>query len=292
MRPVTIEAPAKINLRLRILAREEGGYHGLESLFCSVGLGDTVRVRRYRPGIHLRVSGGVEVGPDHENLAVRAARRFYAELAVQAPAVCIDLVKRIPAAAGLGGGSSDAAATLRALNALHGEPFPLATLRQWGGELGSDVAFFLCGSPLALAWSRGERLLALPPLPSRPVLIAHPGEDLPTPTAFADFSVSRGPYRPTPAVLALDDLRSWEGVATLAGNDFQEAAAATVPRTAQAVRLLRAAGAEIALLAGSGAAAFGVFAGVDACARAASPLRAAGFATWCTATRTAVPGSG
>ncbi|MBA2244718.1 MAG: 4-(cytidine 5'-diphospho)-2-C-methyl-D-erythritol kinase, partial [Gemmatimonadetes bacterium] len=170
---VEVLAPAKINLWLRILAREESGYHSLETLFCAVSLADTVRISR-APELVFEVEGEIEVGPPERNLCVRAAERFYREMG-RTPEVRIELVKRIPSAAGLGGGSSDAAATLRALNTLHGGPMPSDMLLQMGSELGSDVPFFLCGSPLALAWGRGERLLALPPLPPRPVLIAHPG---------------------------------------------------------------------------------------------------------------------
>ncbi|HEX2091942.1 MAG TPA: hypothetical protein VHG28_06045, partial [Longimicrobiaceae bacterium] len=180
---VRVEAPAKVNLRLRILAREETGYHALETLFCAVSLADTVEVRPGGAGIALEVRGGVDTGPPEHNLVVRAAERFYRDLG-GSPALRIELTKRIPAAAGLGGGSSDAAATLRALNLLHGEPFARAGLLQMAIGLGSDVPFFLCGSTLALGWGRGERLLALPPLPTRPVLIAHPGVAMPTGEAF------------------------------------------------------------------------------------------------------------
>ncbi|HLM66255.1 MAG TPA: 4-(cytidine 5'-diphospho)-2-C-methyl-D-erythritol kinase, partial [Longimicrobium sp.] len=104
-------APAKVNLLLRVLAREEGGYHALETLFCALSLADTVRVRRGAPGIRLHVEGPVDTGPPERNLCVRAAERFHAAIDA-APAIDIHLAKRIPSAAGMGGGSSDGAATL------------------------------------------------------------------------------------------------------------------------------------------------------------------------------------
>src|SRR5690349_21055584 len=101
-----VAAPAKVNLFLRILAREEGGYHGLETLFCALSLADTVRVQRGAPGIRLHVEGAVDTGPPERNLCVRAAERFHAATG-ESPAVDIHLAKRIPSAAGMGGGSSD-----------------------------------------------------------------------------------------------------------------------------------------------------------------------------------------
>lgn len=286
---VRLQAPAKVNLRLRILAREESGFHGLETVFCSLALADVLEVRRGEPGIALTVDGGVDTGPPERNLVVRAAERFHRELGVT-PAVAFHLEKRIPSAAGLGGGSSDAAAALRALNVLHGDPFPRDVLLRMATELGSDVPFFLCGSALALGWSRGERLLALPPLPARPVLVAHPGVVMPTPDAFRRVAERRGGgYAPQSFAFALDALSGWEGIAPLAENDFEPGAVEAVPVLADVRRVMREGGAEVAMLAGSGASYFGVF--PDAAHRdaAAERVAALGLATWRTETRTAEP---
>ena len=289
---VRAEAPAKANLRLRILARETSGFHGLESLFCLLSLADSVTVERCgERGVALEVSGGVETGPPERNLCVRAAERFHAALG-EAPSVRVRLEKRIPSAAGLGGGSSDAAATLRALDALHGQPFGREALLRMAAELGSDVPFFLCGSALALGWSRGERLLALPPLPPRPVLVAHPGVAMPTGDAFRRVAERRGGgYVPGACSIPLSSLGSWEGVAALAENDFEPGAVEAIPVLAQARREMRDAGAQVALLAGSGASFFGIFA--DPAARDAAEARvsALGIATWRAETRTDEPGA-
>jgi 4-diphosphocytidyl-2-C-methyl-D-erythritol kinase len=285
----TVSAPAKVNLRLRVLAREESGFHGLETVFCALSLADELEVRRSgAPGIELRVEGDVDTGPPERNLAVRAAERFYGALG-RSPAVEVRLRKRIPSAAGLGGGSSDAAAALRALNALEGESFAPGDLLSFGAELGSDVPFFLCGSPLALGWSRGERLLALPPLPARPVLVAHPGAAMPTPEAFRRLAEARAGFRASGAAFGLSDLTSWEGVAGVAVNDFEPVVAAGLPVLEDALASMRGAGAEVALLAGSGAAVFGVFRSAADRDRAREGVAGLGIAVWAAETLQHVP---
>ena len=287
---VEILAPAKVNLRLKVLAQQTSGFHSLESIFCAISLADHLRVRRGAGDIELSVEGGIDAGPAEENLVVRAARRFFLELGRVGEGARIALTKRIPSAAGLGGGSSDAAATLLALNALHEDAFPRERLAELGGELGSDVPFFLCGSPLALGWGRGERLLALPPLPARALLVAHPGVAMPTGQAFQRIAELRGGgYDPPAWTLRSDRIASWEGVAEVAENDFEIAAAERVPTVAAARSAMLDAGAHIALLAGSGASVFGTFATAEASQSAAARLAALGYATWLAETLTASP---
>ncbi|HEX8275447.1 MAG TPA: 4-(cytidine 5'-diphospho)-2-C-methyl-D-erythritol kinase [Longimicrobiaceae bacterium] len=280
VRSVRAEAPAKVNLRLRVLAREASGYHSLESLFCAVSLADAVEVRAGEPGIRLEVLGGVETGPPESNLVVRAAERFHAALGTPA-ALDVRLEKRIPSAAGLGGGSSDAAAALRALNALHGEPFGRAELLGMAIELGSDVPFFLCGSTLALGWGRGERLLALPALPPRPVLVAHPGVAMPTGDAFRRIAERRGgAWEPEALAFGLELLGGWPGVSALAENDFEAPAVERIPVLAAAREAMQAPGALVCLLAGSGASMFAVYPSTDERDEAERQVRALGLATW------------
>lgn len=284
-----VAAPAKVNLFLRILAREEGGYHGLETLFCALSLVDTVRVQRGAPGIRLHVEGAVDTGPPERNLCVRAAERFHAATGAP-PAVDIHLAKRIPSAAGMGGGSSDGAATLRALNALHGEPLDGAALLRLAIELGSDVPFFACGSALALAWSRGERLLALPPLPPRPVIVAHPGVAMPTAQAFRRIAERRGGrYAPDARSLALESLGGWESVQALAENDFEAVVAEEIPFISLAKSALRQGGAGIAMMAGSGSSVFGVFDSADARDGTLERMRGLRMRVWAAETLDVVP---
>lgn len=284
-----VPAPAKVNLFLRILSREESGYHALETLFCALSLADTVTVRRGRPGVRLRVEGGVDTGPAERNLCVRAARLFHAAM-YERPRIDIHLTKRIPSAAGLGGGSSDGAATLRALNAVHGEPFDRVALLRMAAELGSDVPFFLCGSPLALAWSRGERLLALPPLPPRPVIVAHPGVAMPTAEAFRRLAEwRRGGYAPESRSIPLDALREWNAVAALAENDFEEVVAEQIPFIHLAASALRQGGAWIAMMAGSGSSVFGVFDDAEARDATLERMRGLRMRAWAAETLDAEP---
>jgi 4-diphosphocytidyl-2-C-methyl-D-erythritol kinase len=289
MNAVAVDAPAKVNLRLCILSREESGYHSLESLFCALSLSDRVEIRRGEPGVRIVVEGGIDVGPPERNLAVRAARRFYAELGEE-PAVDLHLAKRIPSAAGLGGGSSDAAAVLRGLDALHGGVFSRAVLARMAIELGSDVPFFVCGSALALGWGRGERLLPLPPLPPRPILVAHPGQAMPTTDAFRRVAELRGgAYEPRAVLIDPAALANWDAVASLAANDFEPVVVERIPILADALDAMRAAGARIALLAGSGSSVFGVFDHVEDRDRALPVVEALGMRCWRAETLDAEP---
>jgi 4-diphosphocytidyl-2-C-methyl-D-erythritol kinase len=277
---VELDACAKVNLRLAVLARETTGYHSLETIFCGISLADRVSVRRARPGIELEVLGDVATGPVEENLCVRAANSFCDAAGIQ-PALRIELQKQIPSAAGLGGGSSDAAATLRALNELFDRPLSAEALLRIGARLGSDVPFFLTSTPLALAWSRGERLLEIPPLPARPVVVAHPGVSLPTPSAFARLAELRDGERPiAPFALASQSLSSWEALAPHAVNDFELVALERIRLIPNALRALIDAGAHIALLAGSGASIFGIFETDTAAERARDALVTLGLGTW------------
>lgn len=277
---VRVEAPAKVNLRLRVLAREVSGYHSLETVFCAISLADTLWLRRSGGGIHLSVEGDVDTGPPERNLVVQAAERFQRELGCDLD-VEIQLHKSIPSAAGLGGGSSDAAACLLGLNALCGGPFNPERLLQMGAELGSDVPFFLCGSPLALGWGRGERLCSLTPLPERYLLVAHPGEPISSADAFRRIAERRGSMARSEAFsFAPGALQSWPGMAQVAANDFEPPALERIPRLRDAIAAMHDAGAEIAHLSGSGSAIFGIFASKDARDAAAPAIQALRFATW------------
>jgi 4-diphosphocytidyl-2-C-methyl-D-erythritol kinase len=224
---VRVTAHAKINLFLRILAAERGpnGMHQIETVFALLELADELVVRRTpRPGIALTVHGP-DLGPAEENLAVRAARAVL-DATGNRFGVEIELTKRIPARSGLGGGSSDAAAALHAVNALTGGAVPHPELLHFGARLGADVAFFASGAPLALAWGRGERLFRLPPLPSAPALVAVPPATLAVGTADAyrwwDDATGASPDTARgPVALDAAALGSWGSVGRLGGNDFE-----------------------------------------------------------------------
>ena len=220
---ITITAHAKINLFLRVLSRHEDGYHGLETLLCLVNLADTLAAeRREGRGVTIEVTGA-EVGPPEQNLAVRAALSVL-EATGHRFGIHLTLTKRIPVQAGLGGGSSDAAAALRAANSLGGDAIPRHELLQLAARLGSDIPFFLAGSPLALAWNRGERLIRLPALPEAPALLLTPPTPIATTEAFRWVATARQSGSGRGAVaLDLDALSRWGDIGRMAGNDFESA---------------------------------------------------------------------
>ena len=228
---VRATAHAKVNLFLRILAREsgKGGYHQIETAFALLELADDLIVTRTPAGASGGAGGvtltvhGPDLGPPEENLAVRAARAVLdATGGGHRFGVAIELTKRIPVRAGLGGGSSDAAATLHAVNALAGDAVPRPELLHFAARLGADVAFFASGAPAAVAWGRGERLFRLTPPPAAPVLVAVPTQGVATADAYAWWDqLNPEPPPHGPVVLAQDAFATWGSVGRLGGNDFE-----------------------------------------------------------------------
>lgn len=254
---VAINAPAKVNLFLRVLGPRPDGYHDIETLLQSIGLADEVRVELGGEGIDLVVDGPW-LGQPEDNLAYRAAAAFR-QMSGLEPGVRVELDKRIPAGAGLGGGSSDAAAVLACLAALTGFE-DRDTLSALGAELGSDVPFFLCGSPLAQGSGRGELLEPLPALPVAHVVVVTPPVHVVTAEAYAALAESRrieGALTKRATTTAVP--HDWAGVARVAANDFQTVIAKRHPQIRRSLEALLEAGARLALLSGSGAGSFGVF---------------------------------
>lgn len=217
---VTARAHAKLNLFLRILARESSGYHQIETAFTLLELADELELRRTPSGVTLDVDGP-DLGPQAENLAVRAAQAVLAATGEKF-GVSITLKKNIPVRAGLGGGSSDAAAALHAVNALAGNAVPRHELLHFAAKLGADVAFFASGAALAVAWGRGERLYRVPPPPAMPVLIAVPSIAVATPDAYRWWDERNAtPAARGPVVLEPDAFATWGSIGRLGGNDFE-----------------------------------------------------------------------
>lgn len=277
-------ARAKVNLSLHVLAREEGGYHQIETVFQALELADVVSVAlRREPGVRLTVEGVPpgSLGPERENLATRAARAYLEALDPEGweeVGVRLHLKKRIPHGAGLGGGSSDAAAVLRGLDVLHERALGLSRLVRLGATLGADVAFFVLDTPRALGWGRGDRLLPLPALPPREVVLAIPPEGIATPWAYRLLAEQRRREARESAgggVVSLEDLDDWEAVAAGATNAFQEVLEPVRPELARLRGLLQEAGAAPALLSGSGSAVFGVFAEAEGAEAAAARVEGA-----------------
>lgn len=285
VRRTELEARAKANLRLRVLGRRADGFHDLESLFVRLELADRLELEvGGEPGIRLEVEGGSEAvgkgasvpeGP--ENLVWRAVDRFFGATGGE-PAVSVRLHKRIPAGAGLGGGSADAAAALRGLNELADAPLSEPELLGLAGELGSDVPFLTSDLPAALGWGRGARLLPVPPPPARPLLIAVPETRIGTAQAYGWLDRDRdgGADLPGPASLPpAESWSDWETVAELAVNDFERPVFSRFPELGWWKEELEGEGAELALLCGSGSALLGVFTDADLRDAAARRLEAA-----------------
>ncbi len=266
MRTAKERAYAKINLFLDVCEKRADGYHDIRSVMHAVSLSDLLTVTvtpSARASLSLRTDGAAHVPTDESNLACRAAKLFLGRLGASA-AVEIALEKKIPVGAGLAGGSTDAAATLRVLNRLFARPFSGRALLSMAEELGSDVPFCLLGKS-ALCEGRGEKLtpISLPPLS---LVIAASGEYVSTPAAYAaldrlysDFDGSV-PTEGARAYRAFSDALSGDGrLAAGLYNVFEPAVLPQIPKAAALKARLASLGAEGTLMSGSGSAVFGLF---------------------------------
>ncbi len=187
MTSFSLEAPAKINLSLRVLARRDDGYHDIDTLMVKLsGLADVIEFEEAaESSFHCDAP---EMPAPDDNLVVKAARAY--EKAVGVPCTCaITLHKRIPHGAGLAGGSSDAATTLLGINRLHGFKLGVEALHEVASSLGSDIPFFLT-SGAARCTGRGENIQPVPPLPSLPILLLKPSFAVATPEAYRRWQES------------------------------------------------------------------------------------------------------
>lgn len=258
-----VAAWAKINLDLRILAREDSGFHQLETIFHRISLCDLVdvRVNDGTPGITLACAPAVDVADD-ENLAWRAAAAY--QRAAQWPpadaCIAISVRKEIPTGGGLGGGSADAGAVLRALDALNPEPLAPPLLLTVAAALGADVPFLASGAACALAWGRGERMLALPALPRQTIHGATFSRGVNTALAYRALAAARADGQvvsPGSMLHDLAQLAHWAGVAHFARNDFEGPVFAMRPDIASVHAAFRAIAPDaLVRMSGSGATIF------------------------------------
>jgi 4-diphosphocytidyl-2-C-methyl-D-erythritol kinase len=265
---LTLRAPAKINLFLKVLGQRGDGFHDIETIFQAVDLHDRVRVALTATGeVEVEVTGA-DVGPAKDNLAYRAASAVVKAAALRL-GVHVHLEKRIPAGAGLGGGSSDAAAVLRGLNTLLDAPLSPRELALIALDLGSDVPFFLGQSTLALGRGRGERLEMIPALPEAHLALVLPPVHVATAWAYRELDERRAGGGEAPCSASGGDVPAdWAEVAALAVNDFENVVAVSYPEVAESLRALQDAGAAPGMLSGSGAACFGVFGDADTASKA------------------------
>lgn len=283
MNELVVAAPAKINLRLAILTRESDGFHEIETLFARLQLADEIRIATGAPGIRLTVEGA-ELGDPEQNLVTRAVRAWAAATDEQ-PHFDITLVKRIPAGSGLGGGSSDAAAILVALNEMSGRPLDRGALLELGGRLGSDVPFFIAGAPLALATGRGDQCRPLPPPSDRAVLLAVADAPMSTARAYAlvDEASATGRTPRLPDV-ALPD--TWDDIAAIAHNDFEAVLLPMLPGAGRLLEIFRSHGSGAIAMTGSGSAVFAIYDEPAAYLAALESIRSELPRAWFALTRT------
>ncbi len=281
----------KVNLLLNILGRRPDGFHELETVFYPVKVFDRISFARTGRGIELRCSAP-GLPTDASNLVVRAAARFLEAAGIK-DGVRLELEKNIPIAAGLGGGSSNAATTLLGLNELFGSPLPPEQLQRLAADLGSDVAFFLQTNP-ALASGRGERIEPLEPFPAltgAALLLIYPGFGISTAWAYQQLArfpdaLNGQPGRARKLVSLLRQADLGQAVAEFY-NALEAPALEKYPLLALFQEFLRANGAAAALMSGSGSTTFAVVRSPDAASTLAEEFRSKfGATNWLAAVPT------
>jgi 4-diphosphocytidyl-2-C-methyl-D-erythritol kinase len=273
---VKIRAPAKINLSLRVVGQRRDGYHLLDTIMVPVSLYDEIEIRKIPGGKKKAADRLIKVTCGHpsvprgeKNIAYRAARLLMQRAGSEQP-VHVHIRKRIPLGAGLGGGSTDAAATLIGLNRLLNLRLSPAKLEKMALSLGADVPFFIRARP-ARARGIGERLQPIRKLTRFWVVIVYPGFPVSTARVFQSFCSTL--TKPPLNTSILSSLKSLEKLAGLLHNDLESVTLKRYPRLSLIKARLLHEGAAGGLMSGSGSSVFGVFASKDQAARALRRLR-------------------
>ena len=267
---LSVRAPAKINLFLRVTGRRADGYHTLQTRMQKVGLFDLLEVQRGGEGVRLHCVGA-DLPENADNLVHRAASLFLETVAQRRGrtlgGVKISLTKNIPIAAGLGGGSSDAAAALKALNFLFEAGLTAGELAAIGLELGADVPFFLADTPAALAVGIGEILTPVAPLSGCFVLLVNPGFSVSTRWVYQTFALTKEEkttifknFRESADPAGQPCLSATvEGLPAALENDLETVTITRYPEIGRIKEELLAHGAVAALMSGSGPTVFALF---------------------------------
>lgn len=260
---VTLQAPAKVNYRLDVVGRRPDGYHDLRMIMQQVNLCDEITISRsVTPGI--RVSCGAAHVPDgEENIAWKAARALL-ELSGADTGIEVHITKRIPVAAGLGGGSSDCATVLQGLNDLLELGLSRERLMEIGVRLGADVPFFLFGTT-ARAEGIGELLTPLAAIPSLWVVLVNPNVPVSTAWVYRNLQLTRK----EPLAKLPDSFDDVAALCAVLSNDLESVTIPAFPVIGEIKELLRSLGAAAAMMSGSGPTVFGLFV-EEAAARAAA----------------------
>jgi len=253
VRSLRVRTPAKINLFLRVLGLRADGYHDIETLFQAIDLYDEIIVRETNADPRIEVQGHPELETE-ENLAMRAVRWMERETGERF-SVTLSLTKRIPVAAGLGGGSSDAAATLKALTLLYNPKFDEEALHRGAVELGADVAFFLEGGT-AMGEGLGEQLTPVMLSVDYGLVLVNPGFAVSTGRVYREFASTLTTPRREGTLWHV--LRECRDPRELLENDLQRIAEKSHPEIREVRRAVEQAGARPTLMSGSGPTVFGI----------------------------------
>jgi 4-diphosphocytidyl-2-C-methyl-D-erythritol kinase len=276
VRSISLPSFAKINLDLRILGTRPDGYHDLKTVFQSLALFDNVTVTARRGPLAVTCDEP-DIPTDQRNLVWKAASLLHRVVTGKASApsgIAIDLRKRLPSEAGLGGGSSNAAMTLLALNKLWKLDLDLASLTRIGARLGADVPYFLVGGT-ALGLGRGDDIYPLADMPPVHVVILRPGFGVATSDAYTwfDEELRRPAKEPTPRAVA----PGWPAWSATLRNDLEIPVVRHHPAIGRIKQSLVDAGAAFAAMSGSGSGVFGLFERADAARRTANDLARPGW---------------
>lgn len=259
MKTAREKAYAKLNISLDVSSRREDGYHDMVMVMQTISLGDDVTVT-LNDSAKVRARTSLPFIPgDERNLAVRAALRYLEAIGRKDQGVFIDIKKNVPVGAGMGGGSSDAAAVLRAMNRLYGRPLSTAQLEALACTVGSDVAFCVAGGT-ALATGRGEKLSPLPPLPGCAFVVCKPEFSISTPELFRKLDqIPLRRHPDTAGILAAIEQGDLGRLCRRLYNVFEDVDDRRMRTVSDIKSLLLDHGALGAVMTGTGSAVFGVF---------------------------------
>ena len=278
---ISEHAPAKVNLALHVTGRRADGYHLLDTLVVFTEAGDRIRARRAaQDGLTVTGPFAAAVPSDAQNLVERARALARGLAGGRAFPVHIELEKNLPVASGIGGGSSDAAATLRALGRLWGLGVPPPVLAEAALALGADLPMCLAATSL-VARGIGEALTLAPGLPVLELVLVNPGVAVATPAVFC--ALERRDNAPLPPLPDFDAFAAW---LARQRNDLEAPAMTIAPQVAAALAALRENGAALARMSGSGATCFGLFSSRLDAARAADAIAVREPSWYVTATTT------
>jgi 4-diphosphocytidyl-2-C-methyl-D-erythritol kinase len=277
---------AKINLLLEVISKRRDGFHEIQSIMQTVSLCDEVLVELSNvEGIHFSCFPD-DICENRHNLVYKAASVFYENLKEKA-AVNIRLVKKIPLGAGLGGGSSNAAVTLKILNKLHNEPFKKREILKMAEVLGSDVPFFVDGGT-SLAFGRGEKILNLPDIGGYQVLLLNPGFSIETKLVYAHHKLGLTSRQCIPNILPvlMAGRMSGKDLIKHVHNDLQFTVLGLFPELKESLNWIAGQKPEASGVSGSGATVFGLFSDEQRATEAA--IKAENLFSWVSLTKTVV----